>query len=59
MDREVEEIRIKRVKEGPLVVQKRRAFDRDILVAEIQLFDHEGFREGDYVTITVEKKLEK
>jgi hypothetical protein len=47
---------LRKVSEG-VIIQKRQAFGRDILIAEIQVFDHEGFHHGDLVRITVENPV--
>jgi hypothetical protein len=54
-NRKLEKMPAKTTVQQIVVLQKREAFGRPILVAELQVYDHEGFREDDYVAVTVEK----
>ena len=56
MDREAKVIHVQTVKAKSVVQKRYLASTRSILMVEFEVLPHEGFCDGDIVTVTVEKK---
>lgn len=59
LDRDLTEVRRLRLTQKTIIAKRHLGVGRETLIAEVQVFPHEGFQEGDYVILTIEKNLEK